>query len=204
LSQESRPYLRPYLDAVRQHGSRFPALLWASPDSQAARFRAITRAYDLHGKSLADVGCGRADLLDFLHKSRIEIDHYVGIEAVDALADAAELKGRPNCTILRADFVKEPIRMFVGADVVLFSGSLNTLSKDDFCQTVRRAWDAAAEAVVFNFLSSPRLAAAKYLTWHAPEDVTRLLDSLGGKHVLLTDYLDGDATAAVWRTSDAR
>ena len=60
------PYLQPYLKAAERHGAGFGSLLWASPETQAARFGAIERLGRLHGKSVLDVGCGRADLLVYL------------------------------------------------------------------------------------------------------------------------------------------
>src|SRR5438045_4009908 len=56
----SLPYLLPYLKAAELHGSGFGSLLWASPETQATRFDAIERLGRLHGKSVLDVGCGRA------------------------------------------------------------------------------------------------------------------------------------------------
>ena len=49
--------------------------------------------------------------------------------------------------------------MFVGADVIAFSGSLNTMDDETFYATLRRAYDATAATLVFNFLASPFLAA---------------------------------------------
>src|SRR5687768_4251993 len=89
-------YLQPYLRAAQQNGAAFGALLWASPKTQAARFDAICRIYDLTGKSILDVGCGRADFHDFLLARRggggTMPQEYIGLEAVEQLALAAEAK----------------------------------------------------------------------------------------------------------------
>ena len=151
-------YLQPYRAAARAYGAGFGTLLWASPHTQAVRFDAICRAADLRGKSVLDVGCGRADLLEHLLARGVEPADYIGIEAVDELAAAAEARRLPRATVLRADFVAEPARLFVGADVVVFSGSLNTADDAAFYATLARAYAAAAETLVFNFLSSPMLA----------------------------------------------
>src|SRR5439155_2288453 len=103
-----------------------------SPQTHAARFDALTRLCDLDERSILDVGCGRADLLDFLLARGIRPDHYLGLEAVEALADSAEQKRRPRSMIVRADFVAEPARLFAAADVIVFSGSLNTLDPQVF------------------------------------------------------------------------
>jgi hypothetical protein len=190
-------YLEPYIEAARRHGPGFGSLLWASPVTQAARFDAFTRLCDFHGKSILDAGCGRADFLDFLLNRGIVPDHYVGLEAVETLAAAAERKRHRNCTIVRADFVCEPARLLVGADLVVFSGSLNTLDVESFTATVHIAFEAAGERLVFNFLSSSSLAAARFLTWHRTADVRHLAQSLTSDVQSLEDYLAGDCTVAL-------
>jgi SAM-dependent methyltransferase len=198
------PYLAPYLRAARLHGGGFGALLWASPYTQAARFDAIRRLGDLAGRSVLDVGCGRADLLDYLLSRGVVPAEYTGIEAVADLAAAARAKGddsapptRCRRTIVEADFVAEPARLFVGADVVVMSGSLNTAEDETFYATLRTAFAAAGERVVFNFLASPDLAAADYLRWRRPADVVAFARELSADVRTLQDYLPGDCTVAV-------
>lgn len=200
MSDSAAEYLAPYRDAAARHGGAFASLLWANPQTQAVRFDAIRRACDLRGKSILDVGCGRADLLVYLRSRRIPIADYIGIEAVDALADVAEQKLDPGDRIIRADFIREPVRMFVGADVVIVSGSLNTTDDARFYPTLRRAFDAAAQTLVFNFLCSPQLAASAYLRWRHSADVLAFVATLGASHVeKLADYLAGDCTVIARR-----
>jgi SAM-dependent methyltransferase len=193
------PYLLPYLQAAERHRGAFGSLLWASPKTQRTRFDAIRRAYDLQGKSVLDAGCGRGDFLEFLQERNIHPADYIGLEAVESLANAAEARQYPAARILRGDFVKEPAGLFVGAEVVVFSGSLNTLHETAFYQTLRRAYDAAAEAVVFNYLSSPALAGKEYLTWHQPRRVDSFVRRLAGTVTVIDDYLQGDCTVAMIR-----
>lgn len=196
-------YLVPYLEAAERYGAGFSALLWASPKTQRARFDAIRRAYDPAGKSLLDAGCGRGDLLGFLLERDVHPADYVGLEAVEPLAAVAEARAYPNSRIIRGDFVRDPMRLFVGADVVIFSGSLNTMGPATFYATLRRAYDAAAEAVVFNFLSSPALAGKDYLVWHPPEQVQSFAARLAGEVRRIEDYLHGDCTLAMVKTDEA-
>src|SRR5207248_339479 len=139
---------------------------------------AMTRACDFHGKLVLDAGCGRGDLLDWLRERGIEPEHYTGLEAVEALAAAAARKRRQGCLIVCGDFVEEPKRLFAGADVIAFSGSLNTLEPEAFYRTLRTAWEAATEAVVFNFLKSAERAGASYLYWHKPAVVKQFAREL--------------------------
>jgi SAM-dependent methyltransferase len=190
-------YLQPYLRAARQFGAGFSALLWASPKTQRARFDAIRRAYDPEGKSVLDAGCGRADYMEFLLARDVRPADYIGLEAVETLADAAQAKKFPNTRIVRGDFVREPAKLFVGADVIVFSGSLNTMDEATFYEILRRAYDATAEAVVFNFLSSSALAGRAYLTWHSRERVEAFARRTAADVHVLEDYLQGDCTIAM-------
>ena len=190
-------YLAPYIDAARRYAGGFLSLLWATPQTQAARFDAMCRLEKLHDRTVLDVGCGRADLLDYLLAGGVRPAHYVGLEAVTTLADAAEAKGHPDSMIIRTDFVRDPARLFVAADVVYFSGSLNTLDTVAFYATLRKAYDAAAETVVFNFLSSPELAGMSYLRWHPPHEVWAFAKTLTPHVRRLDDYLAGDCTFAL-------
>jgi SAM-dependent methyltransferase len=190
-------YLAPYLDAARRHAGGFYSLLWASPNTQAARFDAICRLSNLNNKSLLDLGCGHADLLDYLLSRNITPADYIGIEAVPQFIDISQAKKHRNAKIIQADFLDRPACMFVGADVIAISGTLNTLSAEAFYSTIRRAFDATAEQIVFNFLCKSSLAAASYLTWHQLDDVSRFAHSLSGNVQILSDYLDGDCTIAI-------
>ena len=196
-------YLLPYENAARQHGGGFGSLLWAGEQTQTARFAAMVDLCRLDGKSLLDVGCGRADLLDYLDMRGIVLHDYIGLEAIDALADVAEdrLAGRAGARLVRGDFVRDPARLFVGADVMLFSGSLNTLDDRAFYSILRRAIDATAESVIFNFLSSSERAASDYLHWREPADVLRFCENIADHVRLREGYLDGDATIYMSRNN---
>ncbi len=200
---DDRAYLSPYARAARKSPGAFSSLLWASPQSQHLRFDAIARIADLGGRSLLDVGCGRADLAVYLELRGINLSEYIGIEAIDATAAAAEQRGREfgcdSFRIIRGDVVADPRLMFTGSDVIVVSGSFNTFDRETFYSVLSRACDAAAEALVFNFLSSPDLAAARYLTWHRPTDVEAFVQKRGRRFEVLCDYLDGDCTMAVWK-----
>jgi hypothetical protein len=210
VKQQSPPqivtptYLAPYVQATAVYGAGFPALLWASPETQEARFDAATRAFGFAGRSVLDVGCGLADFHHFLLDRGIRPSRYIGLEAVPALADAAEGRRLPSATITRGDFVRQPSLMSVGADVVFFSGSLNTLDKAQFYATLRHAFQAAGQALVFNFLNSPALAGRSYLSWHTSRQVLSFARGLTRQVRLIEDYLPGDCTAVMCRQTLAK
>src|ERR1700712_272319 len=114
-------YLYPYHDARRQGAKGFDALLWSNREGQRLRFDAIARSFPLAEMRLLDVGCGRADLLGHLLERGIIPAHYTGVEIIPATVRAARRKKYARCAIVAADFVREPEKLRVGADVVIFS-----------------------------------------------------------------------------------
>jgi hypothetical protein len=194
MGQEAPAYLVPYLSAAQRHAGGFRSLLWASANTQAARFNAFTRLVDFSDTSTLDVGCGRADFPDYLLRHGIHVESYIGLEAVPLLAEAAEQRRFARSKIIRGDFVAEPRHMFVGADVVAFSGSLNTLADEAFYTSLRHAFAAAGRHLIFNFLSSSVLAGTRYLYWRPRADVKRFLQQLGAEVQQLDDYIDGDCS----------
>ncbi len=190
-------YLFPYHDARQQGVKGFDALLWTSEEGQRIRFDVIARSCPLAGKRLLDVGCGRADLLGHLLERGIVPTHYTGIEMIPQTIRAARRKKYERCTIVAADFVSEPESLDVGAGVVIFSGSLNTLTRPQFYRVLRAAWEATGEWLVFNFLSSRYWAGEEWLHWHRRETVLDFCRSLVGEPHFEEGYLIGDCTVAV-------
>jgi len=197
----SPAYLEPYVRASRRFGAGFGSLLWASPKTQAARFRALTRCCDFQGRMILDAGCGRADFLDFLLRREIRPAKFIGVEAMEPLAAAAEKKRHSMCSIVRGDFVDDPRLLDYSADVIVFCGSLNTLSVFDFHLILTTAWKLTGEFLVFNFLSSDALAKAEHLTWHKQDDVARFARGITERVVVIDDYMKGDCTIGMRKPS---
>jgi SAM-dependent methyltransferase len=203
VEQQRNPaYLQPYTRAVKRHGAEFGALLWASPKTQRQRFEAIVDLVDPTGLTVLDLGCGRADLLDFFIARDVSPLRYIGIEAVTELAAAAARKDHPGLRIIRGDFLQDPRRIEIGADVIVCSGSLNTLEPEDFYQVIQRAFAAMQRTLVVNFLCSPLLAAASFLRWHDAGDVLRFARTLTPEISLRDDYIEGDCTIALWKATE--
>ena len=203
MTDRTQPsYLRPYADSARRFGGGFGSLLWASRATQRIRFDVMIGMIDFKDRIVVDAGAGRGDLLRHLLKRGIQPATYIGIEAVDALADRMEADALPGCQVVRGDFVKDPKHLFVGAEVVVFSGSLNTLPPRAFHTTLQRAFEATSQCVLFNFLSGPALAAAEHLHWHERADVETFIRSLTTEYRSFDTYLPGDCTIRADRMED--
>jgi hypothetical protein len=196
----SPAYLRPYHDAHRRRARGVRAMLYDDAEAQAVRFAALARICPLAGLSVLDVGCGRADFLGFLRARGIAPAHYTGLEALPWLARAARRRGYADCTIVEGDFVRQPALLAQGADVVLFSGSLNLLSSRRFYRTLEQGWAAARRWLVFIFLCSTMEAGAPFLHWHRKRRVLAFARPRAAQVLLDDGYRDGDCTVAMRKT----
>lgn len=163
-SKPCAEYLAPYRRAVNKIGPCFEALLWANLRSQTARFRTISQMIDLSDLCIVDAGCGRADLAAYLCEQRIGYDHYLGVDAIPELLEAARSRSISRTSFRLCDFVSDATalqsRQPSGAlrtpesEVIVFSGSLNTLPRERAMAVLERAWECCTRALVFNFLST--------------------------------------------------
>ena len=120
-----------------------------------------------------------------------------GLEAQPWLARAARRKRYEDCVIRVADFVQQPETLRAGASVVIFSGSLNFLSRRLFYLSLRHAWGATSRHLAFNFLSSPELAGADSLVWHRKDAVLAFAHGLGAGVRFDDAYEPGDCTVVM-------
>lgn len=199
LRKSTARYLVPYVEARRKKARGVDALLWEDLRSQQIRFEAIARLCPLAGLSVLDVGCGRADLLGYLLARGIAPSRYTGLEALGSLARAARRKGYARSSIIEGDFVREPEKLEVGAQVLVYSGSLNFLPSRFFYRSLDAAWAATRRWLLFNFLCSPDLAGADGLHWHHRAAVLAFAGRLT-THIRVDDaYEKGDCTIAMYK-----
>ncbi|MCA9312375.1 MAG: class I SAM-dependent methyltransferase [Phycisphaerales bacterium] len=199
-------YLDPYREAVKAFGASFEATLWLSREKQVRRFAVFTEMLDFTGRVIVDAGCGLGDFAAFLDTCEIPYGRYIGLEALPEMVEKASARGLPEAEFHVADFARG-IHVFREhePDIVLFSGSLNTFELEPMLGVIDRAYDACAEAVAFNLLSSRNSAPPS-----DPDDPARRHDPLAvlahllGRTALVAfrqDYMDGrDATFVAARS----
>jgi hypothetical protein len=209
-------HLRPYTEAVEQLGATFEATLWASKSHQRTRFEVLMGMCPFEGLSVLDAGCARGDLGVFLVEHSSGVGKYIGVEGVPELVQAAKEHAPAGSFVGLGDFVSDPGSMSrvareAGeqdgrADVLVFSGSLNTLRTDAALEVLARAWPMSRKALAFNFLSdrcAPELRARETGPAHR-FDTRRVLDwAMSNTPAVLfrQDYFAGghDATVVMLR-----
>ncbi len=223
MSKETHSSLHPYQEAVAREGATFGALLWHSPAYQRRRFEVFAEGADLTGRVIADIGCGRADFLVYLHEAGVQYGGFVGVDGLgEMVAYAQSLADREDyeeTAFVRADFASDPAlfdRLVKehGAEVFAFSGSLNTFAQEDACAVLDRAWAAlrgahtsgktAGNVLMFNFLSDTGHKPGEDLgpanRFRTSEMVQWALDRTP-RMTLRTDYLPShDATIVMFTT----
>ena len=199
-----KAYLQPYREAVKRFGPGFEATLWNSREAQALRFDVMIDLAGFDGAAVLDVGCGQGDFAAHLIERGISVSSYVGIDALPEMIDAASARDLPRCRFVRADAVADPAVLATGnPDFACLSGTLNTMSDETARHLVGCAYEAAAQGVVFNFLSSrahPRFAGRDTAPARRFDPLAWLDFALGlSSRVAFTQaYLDGhDATILI-------
>lgn len=145
------------------------------------------------------------DLLAFLEEIGQAPSGYVGIDALESVVAAAQRRQFKTPADFRlGDVVARP-ELFLAAgqaEVIVISGTLNTLGEAEFYRTLDHAFAAAGSCLMFNFLS----------TRHSPAyppggesivrmDPVRVLEhalAMTRKVVLRHDYYDGHDCTMAW------
>jgi SAM-dependent methyltransferase len=175
------------------------SLGWRNAASQQRRFEVIVEACDFEGASVLDVGCGRGDLKAFL-EARVDRFSYLGLEHMPAFVDEARARyaGYPETDIVQCDFSAVALP---SADCVVASGALGYRCPDaDFHLTmIRRMFDAARRAVVFNMLDANAFPEHPLLTGRDRHEILAFCRTLSPRVEVIDGYLDDDFTVCVRR-----
>jgi len=199
-------YLQPYKRWIAARGTGFGATLWASPQSQHARFEVFAELEYMQGKRILDAGCSEGDLALFLLERSIEYGEFIGVDAIEDVIINANARHLPRSQFHVRDLVTDKTAMAIGKpDVVCISGTLNTMTDEQVFTVLENAWEAAEQSLLFNFLSDrcgktapPQDQFARRLS------LMNLLDwalSKTWRVVLRQDYFPAghDATIAMYR-----
>lgn len=197
-------YLTPYREAIRRHGPGFKATLWSSPEAQGLRFDVMIDMVDFEDCTILDLGCGRGDFAAHLLKRQVPFAGFIGIDALGEMIEAANSRRLERCRFHVLDAVTEPQKLSDWKpDFVCISGALNTMDQKTARTVVKNAHEAAAQGVLFNFLSDrphPRWK-GRDLGPAARFDTLAWLDwsfKLSSRVSFTQDYFDGhDATVLI-------
>ncbi|MGB5832625.1 MAG: class I SAM-dependent methyltransferase [Thiohalocapsa sp.] len=183
-----------YRNALARHGHNAEGVHWTSKRTQQVRFEVLRRFLppDLSAATLVDVGCGLGDLFRYLVDQGDRPSSYVGIDLVAPMVEVAA--ERTGCRILQLDVLHDELP---GAHFYVCSGAMNTLTREESEQFIRRCFNAATRGFVFNLLEGRQRDGV--FNHFMPDDLRPLAAELGVEPRFVDGYLAGDFSAALMR-----
>ena len=191
-----------YQDLVQKYGHDPRACDYGRPQSQEIKFRVLSEAMSVKGRSVLDVGCGFADFHRFLRDHFGEV-RYSGIDVCPAMVEEAR-RLDPGCEVKLANILGDSIRERF--DLVTANGIFYLLGDEAWPtmqEIVRHMYAVAEHAVAFNSLSSwaEDKEAGEY--YADPAEVLQFCRTLTPWVVLRHDYHPRDFTIYMYKTAKA-
>ncbi|KAA6185163.1 class I SAM-dependent methyltransferase [Thiohalocapsa marina] len=183
-----------YADCLKQHGATAEGLHYQSASTQQARFNVLSELLPeaVTTMTLVDVGCGFGDFHQFLQQHGRAPRRYVGIDLHEHMVEVA--RERTGAEILLGDVLTDPLP---AADLYLCSGAMNTLTRDETRQFIRRCYQAARIGYIFNLLHGNDRS--ETFNYRQPAEIEAWAEELGARCRIIDGYLHQDFTAALMR-----
>jgi SAM-dependent methyltransferase len=191
-----------YQDLVQKYGHDPRACDYGRPQSQEIKFRVLSEAMPVKGRSVLDVGCGFADFHRFLRDRFGEV-RYSGIDVCPAMVEEAR-RLDPHCEVKLANILDASIRERF--DLVTANGIFYLLGDEAWPtmqEIVRRMYAVAEHAVAFNSLSSWAEDKEAGEFYADPAEVLQFCRTLTPWVVLRHDYHPRDFTIYMYKTAKA-
>jgi SAM-dependent methyltransferase len=191
-----------YQDLVQKYGHDPRACDYGRPQSQEIKFRVLSEAMPVKGRSVLDVGCGFADFHRFLRDRFGEV-RYSGIDVCPAMVEEAR-RLDPHCEVKLANILDASIRERF--DLVTANGIFYLLGDEAWStmqEIVRRMYAVAEHAVAFNSLSSWAEDKDPGEFYADPAEVLQFCRTLTPWVVLRHDYHPRDFTVYMYKTAKA-
>lgn len=127
---------------------------WSSQESQDLRFDYLCRDFDLSGKTMLDVGCGKGDLIRYLGDRDVSCFNYFGVDISYQMINLCQQNfNLPNTTFIHGNIFD---RDFPDLDIAILSGALSykyDQAIDNARRTMKRMFEISREGIAINFLS---------------------------------------------------
>lgn len=196
---------------IREHYERrvdetrpgYDILDWSSRESQHIRFEVLLRVLRQNFTAaerprLLDVGCGLADLAEYLGREHCDVV-YAGADITHKVLGEARRR-RPACDLLQADvFAAPPFRPHT-FDALYCSGVFNLKlgNNDEFVVRAIGALVALSRRlVVVNMLHRRTRHPYPHCHYFDPETIVRGVERAGLAIDIIDDYLENDFTLVV-------
>ncbi|MFZ2889398.1 class I SAM-dependent methyltransferase [Sulfuricurvum sp.] len=184
-----------YHKAVFENGFTPQGLGWHSKSSQEVRFHQILSLLPDPLDSVVDAGCGYGDFCLYLRRHRSDSIDYIGLDALSIMVH--ETKKRTGCEAHVCDILVDDLPK---ADMVVCSGALNILTKEQSFRFIERCYKVSLRGVVFNFLEGKERS--KTYNYLKSSEIQKLADNLGARCIFRRHYYQSDCTVAFYKNKD--
>jgi SAM-dependent methyltransferase len=174
---------------------------WENRECQEIRFSILKDFIEdnhLTDFTLLDVGCGLADLYDYLNRFDIH-DNYTGIDILPQMIDLAKQQ-HPNLRLIAGDIFTDDV-FSEQFDIVYSSGIFNIdfgNNYDFLRNAVRRFISLSKYFVVFNLLADTSLDKESGYFYFNKEQVDNLLrECRCSDYRIITGYLHNDMSVVI-------
>jgi len=187
-------------DSLARHGHSPHALFWSSREVQETRFRMLAGIGIASGDTVLDVGCGFADLYDWLAGQGIQVS-YTGLDLSPDLLKEARRR-HPALPLVGGEiFALHPEPSF---DWVVLSGALNWPMRDGLeyvRRVVRHMFGLCRRGVAFNLLDARHVSGfGRFgLQCFDPDEIVAYCRGINDDCRLVDGYLQNDFTVYLKR-----
>jgi hypothetical protein len=180
-----------YNASLQKYGLTPQGVHWNTPFNQRVRFKELLKLVrePLERVSLADAGCGFADLYTYMTPKPKD---YVGFDLMEAMV--IEARVRSGCKILHLNMLEDALPE---ADYYLCSGSMNTFSRFETQLFIKRALQHAHKGFVFNILKGKDESLV--YNYYEPHEIRAIAKEEGVTCKIVTGYLPRDMSVGLYK-----
>ena len=176
----------------------YAMLGWESEAAQRMRFDALIDNIPLDGQTILDVGCGLANLLEYLNQLKIKV-RYTGVDILHEMIEsvrAKKLSGEFHCLDVFSSHPFQPSSF----DVIYASGifNLNLGNNKEFFEHAMCEFSRLSRRyVVFNLLDNRSPAPEDTYFYYSPAEAIEMIEHnecRPKKIEIVEQYLNNDFT----------
>jgi 2-polyprenyl-3-methyl-5-hydroxy-6-metoxy-1,4-benzoquinol methylase len=185
-----------YNRILNKHGNNFKGMNWSSKKSQYIRFEKLLKISKLENKSIHDLGCGNAELLNVLKIKKIKFKNYLGSDLSNKMIQLCNERFKKNKRIKFESFDILKKKNLYKYDYVITSGIFNvknsiheTYWKKYVFKVIKKMFLSCKCGIGLNFLTFDTTFREKKLFYMSLDDLVKFLRKKISKKIVINhDY----------------
>lgn len=196
--EDKMVYIERYETRFHKYGYDPRTLGWTK-GRQKLRFHILTSIGDMNNRSILDLGCGFADLYDYLLEHGWNV-MYTGFDVIPKLIEVAKQR-HPGLNLQIKDILIDPV--IESYDYVFASGVFNAkLSEDNelyIKNMLAKMFEMSNVGIAANFLSTYVDFQGEIEYYADPTLVFKMCKSLSKRVLLRHDYMPYEFTVYIYK-----